>query len=90
VRNCRRAQPARERQLTVIVEVVLSAEEDHLVLEQRRIDVRCGGTVEVSSKADAVDTGTDVGSEFDHVHPPKLDPDAVARQGSTQREQNPM
>jgi hypothetical protein len=44
----------------------------------------------VSSKADAVDTRTDVGSEFDHVHPPKLDPDAVARQGSTQREQNPM
>jgi hypothetical protein len=90
VRTCRCAEAARKRQLTLIVEVVLFAEEDHLVLEQRRVDLCGGGRVDTFGEPDAVDAGTDVGSEFDHMHVPKLTPDAATHQGSTQREHNRM
>ena len=42
VRGRRRAQSACERKLAVVVEVVLVAEEDHLVLQERLVDRRDG------------------------------------------------
>ena len=67
MRGRRRAQFACERKLAVVVEVVLVAEEDHLVLEQRVVDRRDGRGVEVAAESDAVDAGADVGAELHHV-----------------------
>ncbi len=39
MRGGRRAQPGRQGELTVVVESVLIAEEDHLVFEQGGVDL---------------------------------------------------
>jgi len=67
VRGGRGAQLAGERKLTVVLEVMLAAEEDHLVLEQRRVDGRNGLVLDVCCQAYAVNAGADVGPEFHHV-----------------------
>jgi hypothetical protein len=47
---------------------MLVPEEDHLVLEQRRIDLSGGGGVDTIGKANAVDAGTDMSPELDDTH----------------------
>ena len=50
MRGGRRAELRGERELAVVVEVVLAAEEDHLVLEQRGVDLGGGGGVQVAAR----------------------------------------
>jgi hypothetical protein len=47
---------------------MLVAEEDHLVLEQRRIDMSGGGGVDTIGEANAVDAGTDMSPELDDTY----------------------
>ena len=56
-----------ERQLTVVVEVVLPPEEDHLVLEQGGVDRRDRFGCKVSRQFHPIDTRADIRSELDHV-----------------------
>ena len=90
MRGGRRAEQVRERQLTIVVEVVLLAEEDHLVLEKRRVDRRRGRRVEVACEVHAVDAGADVGAEFHNLHVPKLTSAGLVDKGLAHREQNGM
>ena len=67
----RRAEQSRERQLPGVIEVMLVAEEDHLVFEQRSVDRRDGPGVEVTGQGDAVDPGSDMRAQlgnFDGSH----------------------
>jgi hypothetical protein len=59
---------ARERQLALVAQVMLVPEQDHLVLEQRRVDPSGGGRVDTIGKANAVDAGTDMSPELDDTH----------------------
>lgn len=53
----RGAEALAECQLTVVVEIVLIAEEDDLVGQQRVVDRRHGRLVEIGGQPCAVDTG---------------------------------
>jgi hypothetical protein len=57
-----------ERDLTGVVEVILAAEEDDLVGEQRRADRGHRLLPEVRTEADAVDAGADPAAEAVHGH----------------------
>jgi len=61
------AQPAGEGKLAVVVEVVLLAEEDHLVLQQRAVDRRYSLGVEIADQPHTVNAGADVRAQFHHV-----------------------
>ena len=52
----------------VVVEVVLAAEEEHLVLEQRRAHLRHDVRVQVAAEADALDHGADAAADLAHAH----------------------
>ncbi|KAB7752659.1 hypothetical protein MPHL43072_08855 [Mycolicibacterium phlei DSM 43072] len=65
VRGGRRPERAGERELTVVVETVLLAEEQHLVLEQRGVDPFGGRRIDTGTQVDPVDPGADVGAELD-------------------------
>ena len=60
----RRAQQPGERELRGVVEVVLVAEEDHLVGQQRLVDLLDGGRVEVAAEAHPVDSGADPAAQL--------------------------
>ncbi len=57
----------RERQLGVVVEVVLATEEDDLVLDQRVVDLRRDRGIHTVGDPDTVDARTDDGPEFDNT-----------------------
>ena len=52
----------------VVVEVVLAAEEEHLVLQQRRAHLRHDVRVQVAAEADALDHGADPAADLAHAH----------------------
>src|SRR6476659_6247229 len=58
-----RAEQLGEAELAGVVEVVLAAEEDDLVLEQGGPDVGDGLGIEIRAEADAVDAGADATAE---------------------------
>ena len=58
------AEQAGERQLLLVVEVVLVAEEDHLVGQQGLADLFDRGRGEVAPEAHAVDPGTDAAPQL--------------------------
>ena len=58
------AEQLGERGLAGVVEVVLAAEEDDLVRQQRRADVRHGARVEVAAEADPLDDGADAAADL--------------------------
>ena len=51
-------------ELLLVVEVVLVAEEDHLVGQQRRADLLDRGRVEVAAEAHSVDLGADAAAQL--------------------------
>ena len=55
-----------ESLLLRIVEVVLVAEEDHLVAQQRISDLSDRGGVKIAGEADAVDVGADAAAQLGH------------------------
>lgn len=61
-----RAEQVREGFVAGFVEVLLAAEEDDLVGEERGADVGDGGGVEVAAEADAVDAGADAPADPGH------------------------
>ena len=61
------AEPFGERDVGLVVEVVLAAEEDDLVLQDRGADPRHVGVVEVAGEAYAVDPGADAATEPVHL-----------------------
>jgi hypothetical protein len=63
----RRAQLRGQAQLAVVIQIVLLAEEDHLVLEQGGVDLRDGRRIEIRAELDALDARADGGAEFDHT-----------------------
>ncbi len=67
MRGRRGAQLARERQLALVVQIVLVAEEDHLVVEQRAVDRRDGLTVGILREPHTVDARADVRAQLHHV-----------------------
>jgi hypothetical protein len=82
----RRAEPTCEPQLTLVVQVVLLAKEDDLVLEKGRVDPRRCRRVDVAGEVDTVDAGPDGGAELHNLHTPTLTPAGVADNGSAQQE----
>ena len=84
-RRC--AQRARRTRTALVVEAVLVAEEDHLVLEQRALIFAAVDASAVVGEPDAIDAGADVGAQFDHMHGHMLTSVVALRQGSTQRGQ---
>ena len=67
MRGCGRAQFACESKLAVVIEVVLVAEKDHFVLQERLVDRRDRLGIEFACQPYAVNAGTDVGAQFHHV-----------------------
>jgi hypothetical protein len=59
-----RAEQPGEGGLAGVVEVVLAAEEDDLVLEQRRAELLDGPGVEVATEVDALHDGADAAAEL--------------------------
>jgi hypothetical protein len=53
--------------LALVVQVVLVAEEDHLVVKQRAVDRRDGLTVEILRQSHTVDARPDVRAQLHHV-----------------------
>ena len=62
----RRAQLRGEPELAVVVQIVLLAEEDHLVFEQGGVDLWDGRRIQIRAEVDALDARADVGAELDH------------------------
>jgi hypothetical protein len=60
------AEAGGEGLLLGIVEVVLIAEEDHLVAQQRCSDLSDGGGVELAGQSYAVDAGADAAAQLGH------------------------
>ena len=58
------AEQLGEGQLGLVVEVVLAAEEDDLVLEQRGAHLGHGGGREVAAEPDALDDGADAAADL--------------------------
>ncbi len=65
-RRC--AQFACELKLAVVVQVVLVAEEDHFVLQQRVVDRRDGLGIEIPGQVYAVNAGADIRTQFHHIN----------------------
>jgi hypothetical protein len=64
VRGGERAEQLGEGDLRVVVEVVLPAEEQHLVLEEGRAHLGDGVVVEVTVETDTVDDGADAAADL--------------------------
>ncbi|BCI90935.1 hypothetical protein NIIDMKKI_61410 [Mycobacterium kansasii] len=62
----RRAQQAGKRQLLLVVEVVLAAEEDHFMGQQCLTDLVDLGGIEVTAKAYTVHLGADTAAQLLH------------------------
>ena len=60
----RGAQQPGERELPRVIEVVLAAEEDHLVGQQRLVDLLDGGRVQVAAEAYSIDSGADPAAQL--------------------------
>ena len=63
----------RRRHAVGVVEVVLVAEEDHLVAQQRFSDVVDGVGVEIAGQSHAVDAGADAAAQLGHGHDVDVD-----------------
>ena len=60
----RYAEQSGEGQLRTVVEVVLAAEEDHLVVEQRLVDLFDRSRIKVTAELYAVDSGADAAAQL--------------------------
>ena len=60
----RSAQQPGERELPGVVEVVLVAEEDHLVGQQRPVDLLDGDRVQVAAEAHSIDSSADPAAQL--------------------------